>query len=158
MDIIQLVEEIEDLIENAGAVPFSKKVMVDADELYEILHDIRQNLPEEIKQANWVAEEKDRILQEADVEAQTIAKAAHTEAENIIKNARSKAEEMVSDHQIVNEARTQAQSIQASAEQAARNMQLQSISYVDELLSKSQENLQRVLSVIEENRDELRKN
>lgn len=158
MDIIQLVEEIEDLIENAGAVPFSKKVMIDADELYDIIHDMRQNLPEEIKQANWVTEERDRILDEARLESENIISGAQGQADSIINSARDQANQMVGDHEIVAEAREKAQSIQANAEQAARNMQLQSIAYVDDILAKSQENLHKVMSVIEENRDELRKN
>lgn len=157
MDIIRLVEEIEDLIENAGSVPFSKKVMIDADELYDILHDIRKSLPEEIKQANWIAEEKDRILQDAGVEASNIIENAHKEEENIIKDARARADKMVDDHQIVQEARDRAQAIHEKAETAARDMKVQSINYVDELLANSQSNLENVLRTISENRNELKK-
>lgn len=157
MDIIRLVEEIEDLIENAGSVPFSKKVMIDADELYDILHDIRKSLPEEIKQANWIAEEKDRILQDAGAEASNIIENAHKEEENIVKDARSRADKMVDDHQIVQEARDKAQAIHEKAEAAARDMKVQSINYVDELLASSQTNLENVLKTISENRNELNK-
>lgn len=157
MDIIRLVEEIEDLIENAGSVPFSKKVMIDADELYDILHDIRKSLPEEIKQANWIAEEKERILQDAGAEASNIIENAHKEEENIIKDARSRADKMVDDHQIVQEARDKAQAIHEKAEAAARDMKVQSINYVDELLASSQTNLENVLKTISENRNELNK-
>ena len=157
MDIIRLVEEIEDLIENAGSVPFSKKVMIDADELYDILHDIRKSLPEEIKQANWIAEEKDRILQDAGAEASNIIENAHKEEENIVKDARSRVDKMVDDHQIVQEARDKAQAIHEKAEAAARDMKVQSINYVDELLASSQTNLENVLKTISENRNELNK-
>ena len=61
MDLIQLIEEMEDLMDGASTVPFSKKVMVDADEVLEILTEMREALPEEIKQAQWVTEEKERI-------------------------------------------------------------------------------------------------
>lgn len=157
MDIIQLVEEIEDLIENAGSVPFSNKVMIDADELYDILHDMRQSLPEEIKQANWISEEKDRILDEAKSEADTIISNANNEHDNIIKSAREQANQMVSEHQIVSEARDMAQNIHSEAVQSAREMQVQSITYVDDLLANAQNNLQNTLNVIDENRNELRK-
>lgn len=158
MDIIQLVEEIEDLIENAGSVPFSKKVMIDADELYDIIHDMRQSLPEEIKQANWITEERDRILDEARLESENIVSEANKEADNIINEARQHAIKMVDSHEIVQEAREKAQTIQANAEQAARSMHLQSIEYVDEILAKSQASLEKVMTVIEDNRAELRKN
>ena len=47
-----MVEELEDLIDEAAAVPFSKKVMVDPEEVNSILTEMRNGLPEEIKQAN----------------------------------------------------------------------------------------------------------
>lgn len=158
MDIIQLIEEIEDLIEDAGSVPFSKKVMIDADELYDIIHELRQNLPEEIKQANWITEEKDRILQEAQREADSIVTQAEIEKDKIENEARQKFEQMVNEHEIVVEARNKGQMVQAKAEQAARTMKMQSITYVDDMLSQTQERLKNVLSVLEENREELRKN
>lgn len=58
MDVLQIIEEIEDLLDEASTVPFSKKVMVDTDEVFHLLQQIRQGLPGEIKQAQWVNEEK----------------------------------------------------------------------------------------------------
>ncbi len=158
MDTVQLIEEIEDLIEDAGSVPFSKKVMIDADELYDIIHEMRQNLPEEIKQAAWITEERERILSEAHREADTILSDAEKESDRVLQEARQKFEAMVDDHEVVIEARNKAQSLQAKAEQAARTMKMQSITYVDDILSQTQERLKSVLGVLEENREELRKN
>lgn len=158
MDIVQLIEEIEDLIEDSGSVPFSKKVMVDADELYDIIHEMRQNLPEEIKQAAWITEERERILSEAQREADVVISEAQKESERIVEEARQKFEGMVNEHEVVIEARNKAQSLQAKAEQAARTMKIQSITYVDDILAQTQERLKGVLNVLEENREELRKN
>lgn len=158
MDIVQLIEEIEDLIEDAGSVPFSKKVMVDADELYDIIHEMRQNLPEEIKQAAWITEERERILSEAQREADVVISEAEKESERIVEEARQKFEGMVNEHEVVIEARNKAQSLQAKAEQAARTMKIQSITYVDDILAQTQERLKGVLNVLEDNREELRKN
>ena len=49
MDIIKLIEEMEDILDEASTVPFSKKVMVEREELLSVLKDMRENLPEEIK-------------------------------------------------------------------------------------------------------------
>jgi len=54
MEILKLIDEIEDIIENGSSVPFSSKVMIDADEIYDIISEIRIKLPDEIKQANWI--------------------------------------------------------------------------------------------------------
>ena len=58
MDILLLLDEIEDIIEDGTSVPFSKKILVDTEELLDILKEIRIRLPDEIKQAAWIKEEK----------------------------------------------------------------------------------------------------
>ena len=60
MEIFTLLENLEELLESGAKVPFSSKVMVDAEELKEILEDIRQALaPKEeiIENANKVSKE-----------------------------------------------------------------------------------------------------
>ena len=158
MDITHLIEEIEDLVEDSNSVPFSKKVMVDPDELYDILHEIRSNLPEEIKQAQWVTDEKDRILSEAQREADAMITEAHKEADKIIEEARIKFDNSVNEHDVVVEAKSRAEQLQAKAEQSALAMTMQSITYVDDLLSQTQERLKSVVNMLEDNREELRKN
>ena len=65
MEIFTLLENLEDLLTAGAKVPFSSKVLVDADELRETLEEIRLKLPDELKQAKWVKEERQRILQDA---------------------------------------------------------------------------------------------
>ncbi len=156
MDIITLIEEIEDLVEEAKSVPFSKNVMIDADQLYDIIHDMRQNLPEEIKQAAWVQEEKDRILAEATREAESIVSDANRQAGDIESQAKEQFLQLVDEHQVVVEARSKAGEIQEKAEASARTMRMESISYVDEILAKTQHELNRVVDTLEDNRRELR--
>ena len=62
--ILQLLEAIEDMLDSSSAVPFTGKVMIDKDELYEIITDIRLKLPNEIKQS-MVIEERNKILIDA---------------------------------------------------------------------------------------------
>ena len=67
--LTQLINEMEDVMDEASAVPFSRKVSVDPDEIYEILAEMKDSLPQEIKQAEWTYQEKDRIIGEAEAEA-----------------------------------------------------------------------------------------
>ena len=53
-------------------MPFSNQVMVDEDELMEMIDQLRFNLPEEIKQANWTVQEQQRLIAEAHAEASRI--------------------------------------------------------------------------------------
>ena len=80
MEIFTLLEELEDILENCKTVPFSGKSVVDKEEILEIIKEIRLKLPDELKQAKWIKEERQRILVEAQKEADDIVK----EAENRI--------------------------------------------------------------------------
>ena len=89
MEIFTLLETLEDIMEKSRNVPFSTKCVVDRDEILEIVKEIRLKLPDEIKQAKWIKEERQRIL----VEAQN-------EANDIIKEAENRIISMIDEHEI----------------------------------------------------------
>ena len=78
MEIFTLLETLEDILENSKNLPFSNKGIVDKEEILEIIKEIRLKLPDELKQAKWVKEERQRILSEAQKEANDIVKEAET--------------------------------------------------------------------------------
>ncbi len=55
---------------------FSNKVQVDKDEIFEIIDEIKMKLPNEIKQSKWVIEERNKILVDAQKEADEMLKEA----------------------------------------------------------------------------------
>ena len=65
MEIYTFLDNLEELLESGAKVPFSSKVMVDAEELREIIEEMRLKIPDELKQAKWVKEDRERILAEA---------------------------------------------------------------------------------------------
>ena len=80
MEIFTLLETLEDILEKSKSIPFTEKAIVDKEEVLEIIKDVRLKLPDELKQAKWIKEERGRILQEAQKEADDIVR----EAENRI--------------------------------------------------------------------------
>ena len=70
MEIYTFLDNLEELLESGAKVPFSSKVMVDAEELREIIEEMRLKIPDELKQAKWVKEERQRIIADAEAEAQ----------------------------------------------------------------------------------------
>ena len=65
MEIFTYLENIEDALEKAKGVPFTSKAIVDKEKIIEIIQEIRLKLPDELKQAKWIKEERERILQES---------------------------------------------------------------------------------------------
>jgi vacuolar-type H+-ATPase subunit H len=145
MDVLQLLEELEDIVESGSTIPLFSKVMVDKDELLEIIKEVRIHLPDEMKQALWIKEERQRILLEA-----------QQEGEQTIEEARKQAEVLVDQDEIVQMARTKAEEILTQAQQGAREMKLSAREYTDELLERTAETLQEMIGTIEENRRELK--
>lgn len=142
--ILQLLEVIEDILDGSSTLPFTGKVMVDKDELYEIITDIRLKLPNEIKQSKWVIEERNKIL----IDAQK-------EAENILKDADEKISKLVDENEITKRAYEQAEEIIESAKQNSREMRLGAIDYVDEILSAVEGKVKQTLENIHKETSEL---
>ncbi|MCT4612922.1 MAG: ATPase [Clostridia bacterium] len=123
MEILELLEKLEGSLEKGNAVLFTDKVLVNKEELYETLTDIRLKLPTEIKQAKWVVEERNKILLDAKKEADTI-----------IADAERELARLVADNEITKKAMDEAERIIEDANQTAREMRLGSIEYADNVL------------------------
>ena len=65
MEIFTLLENLEDILDNSRGLPFSQKSIVYKGEIIEVIKEIRLKLPDELKQAKWIKEERQRILVEA---------------------------------------------------------------------------------------------
>lgn len=144
MEIFTLLESLEEILESGSKVPFSSKVMVDIDELRDILEDIRLKLPDELKQAKWVKEERQRIIEDA-----------QKEADNIIKNAESKIVTMIDDNVITKKALEQKEEIIENANKVSKEICTGTHEYANAILEKVEEVLKETLEVVQNNRREL---
>ena len=62
MEIFTLLETIEEMLESSKGLPFTAKAIIDKEEMLDLIKEIRLKLPDELKQAKWVKEERQRIL------------------------------------------------------------------------------------------------
>lgn len=62
MKVLELLEELEDIVDAATKVPMMSKVMVEAEDVFSIIREIRLALPDDVQQAKWIRDERDRIL------------------------------------------------------------------------------------------------
>ena len=134
MEIFTLLENLEELLESGAKVPFSSKVMVDIDELREILEDIRLKLPDELKQAKWVKEERQRIIEDAE-----------KEAEGLMKDAEQKIITLVDEHVITKQALAQKEEIIENANKVSKEISVGTRDYADAVLEKVEELLKETL-------------
>ena len=145
MEIFTLLETLEDMLEKSRAVPFSSKCIVDKEEILDIIKEVRLKLPEELKQAKWVKEERQRIL----VEAQN-------EADEIIKEAENRIISMIDEHEITRKAYEKKVEIIETANERSREISKGTKEYADSVLAGIEVALQDAMKVIQNNRKELK--
>ena len=145
MEIFTYLETLEEMLENSKSLPFTNKVIVDKEVILDIIKEIRIKLPDELKQAKWVKEERTRIL----VEAQK-------EADGIVKEAENRIISMIDEHEITRKAYEQKAQIIETANEMAREISNGTKEHADDLLAKIELVLQDVLTIVQNNRKELK--
>ncbi len=145
MEIFTLLETIEELLENSKKIPFTNKGIINKEEILDIIKEIRIKLPEELKQAKWVKEERTRIL----IEAQK-------EADDIVKEAENRIISMIDEHEITRKAYAQKAEIIETANEMAREISNGTKEHADALLEKIEGVLEETLKTIQNNRKELK--
>jgi len=103
-----LLERLEEVLGAGTRLPFTSRALVDDEECFEIIDQIRLSLPQEIRQARKVNADRDAVIDQA-----------NTQAEQILKNAEEEARELVRDHHIAREAKAESDDIITQAEKKA---------------------------------------
>lgn len=144
MEIINVLNEFEELIENSTHVPMTKKLLIDEDQLLDFLDRVRTMLPEEVRQAKWVIQEKEKVLDDT-----------RKEASRILEDARKDLEKKAEDSEINKQAKLVAEEMVEKAEKIALEIRQGAKGYADEILRNLGENLSKIMSQIEQGRAEL---
>ncbi len=145
MEIFTLLETLEDILEKSKSVPFSNKCVVDKEEVLELIKEVRLKLPDELKQAKWIKEERQRILVEA-----------NNEANDIIKEAENRIISMIDEHEITRKAYEKKVEIIETANEMSREIKSGTEEYADGVLAGIEVALEDALKIIKNNRKELK--
>jgi len=78
VEIMALIDRLEEMIQQATRVPLTGKVLLDPDELLGLVDELRDVVPQEIREANRVARDREAILAEAREQAEEILREAKT--------------------------------------------------------------------------------
>lgn len=137
MDIQHLVDRLEQVLAESRRVPLTANLIVEEDRVFNIIDQMRVSIPEEVKRANRVEAEKERILAQA-----------HEEADRIRELAKQEASELVRRDAIIVSSQQRADAILERARREAEMIRHESDSYAMEVLAKLEEDLLRSLSVV----------
>ena len=133
MDILQLIDRLEELFNDAKAVPFTHNVVVDEDKMLELIDQMRIAIPEEVKKAQQLVAQRDRVMAQA-----------QEEANRTLQIARDKADQLVQKDIVTQEAQRRADQILAQARAEAEGVRADADNYVLDTLMQLQDQIAKV--------------
>lgn len=148
MKVLELIEDFNRKIEATPNMLMTKKVLIERDELESLLTNIQTFLPDEMKHAKWIKEEREKIFSDANAEAEEIVLEAKKKERMIIAEAKAQFEAMVNENEILREAEERANELLNQAREEARSVRLSSYQYSEDLMLDMQESFQKKLSEI----------
>jgi cell division septum initiation protein DivIVA len=144
VDPMDRIDEIISLVETARSVPMSRNCMLDRGELIGLLEQLRSEIPGELRRAAALLEERDKILD-----------AGQREADRMIAEAESEHSRLVSNNEVVVSADRESARLVAEARSEAQRLRDEVDEYVDTTLANFEQFLTRSLASIERGRDKM---
>ena len=148
MDILHLVDRLEELFNNSRPIPLTHNVIIDEDKFLDVVDQMRISIPEEVKRAQEVSSKKDRVMAQAQEEANRTLELAREKAgaliekEALVQDAKRRAD------QIIDQARMEAENIKAGADQYA----LDSLGKLEREIEQLLVQVRNGIQVLEQNR------
>ncbi|MHB8278012.1 MAG: ATPase [Candidatus Humimicrobiaceae bacterium] len=145
MDALEIIDRIEELLDKSKRVPFTSNIMIGENEIYEMLDELRNVLPEEFRQARWIVKEREGMIEES-----------KRQAERIIREAKERSEMLVNETEILKNASRKAEDLLSIAEAKSRTIRLEAEDYADEKLAGLEAALHKILAAIEKGREQFK--
>jgi len=146
MNVIEIVDRIEEFLEKSKRIPFSSNIVVNENEIFDLLDELRSVLPEEFKQSRWIVKERENMIEEA-----------KRYSERMVSEAREKAKMLVSETEILKNANRESEEIMSAAEAKSRTIRLEAEDYADEKLANLEAVLHKLITAIEKGREQFRR-
>ncbi|MCG9478802.1 MAG: ATPase [Actinomycetia bacterium] len=145
MDALEIVDKIEELVEKSKKLPFSSNAIINENEIYDLIDELRSLFPEELKQARWIVKEREGMIEEA-----------KRQSTRIVKEAEERAQVLVGETEVLKNANKKAEEIMSMVEAKARTIRLEAEDYADEKLANLEAVLHKLLSAVERGRDQFK--
>ena len=134
MDILHLVDRLEELFNESRPLPMMRKVVVDEDKMLSIIDQMRVSIPEEIKKAQQLLAQRDRLIAQG-----------QEEANRTLQLAREKATQLVEKDAIIQSAQVRASQIIEQAKQESEINRIEADQYIITSLSDLEKELEVLL-------------
>jgi len=147
VDILDLLDQLEEVLGAGSHLPLTSRTLVDEQEILDILDQIRVSIPDEIKAARRVTQEREQVLADA-----------RAEADRLLRAADARVADRLADHHLVRAAESRAADIEERAHEEAERMRRETDAYAQRVLEKLREQISQVASSVERGLQELEGN
>jgi cell division septum initiation protein DivIVA len=137
MDIMHLIDRLEELFNESRPIPFTHSVVIDEDRMLDLIDQMRVSIPDEVKKAQQILAQRDRVLAQA-----------QEAANRTVQLARDKSEELVDKSPLAQAAQSRADEIIRQAKEEANVIKREADEYVLTTLAQLEEELSKVLNQV----------
>ena len=137
MDILHLVDRLEELFNESNPMPLTHKVMVDEERMLDLIDQMRLAIPDEIKKAQQIINQRDRIIAQA-----------HEEANRTIELSKEQSEKLVERDEIVERATHRAEEIKRQAQEETKQIKKEADFYAIDSLEHLEIELSKILAQV----------
>lgn len=146
LNVEELIDELYEMVSKAWSLPLSRgRAVLDSEELKQILDEIRDHLPQEIRQAKAICADRTQIINDA-----------KREAETVIRVAEERAKAMVHQDEIVKQAQQKANDLLSQSQVKFREMRKASNDYIDDLMKRTDDGLAANLAELRQTRQNIK--
>ena len=148
MEAFNLINRIETLVESGGRVPLTRKIMVEDQALFEVIDQLRVSIPNDVKMADEILQQRDEILAQSRAESQRIIDDAHRQAAEKIEMSESVQLAKQRADELVHEAEQRSQELRRLVEQQTRQQRREVDEYGLDVLHKIDSQLLQLTSQV----------
>lgn len=141
MDIMQLIDRLEELFNQGQPIWFTRSVIVNEDKFLDLIDQMRIAIPEEVKKAQQLYAQRDRILAQAQEEANRTVELARQKAAELAERDAIVLEAQRRAAEILEQARQEAEEIKAGANQYSYDVLVGLIQELERLLNQARNGL-----------------
>lgn len=144
MDILYLVDRLENLIATSRKMPLVNQIIVKEGDILNIVDQMRTAIPDEIKQARRIIQEKERILAQAQADASALLARAREETERAMNREGLLRAAEVRSQELLRQAEQQAQKVMQKAQEHTEQLKVDADVYVGETLHNLKDHLSHI--------------
>jgi cell division septum initiation protein DivIVA len=134
VDLATRLQQLEELVREAKSMPLSSSALLNRDEVMDLIKDMREALPDEIRQARWVVKDREELLAKA-----------RRDADAAVDEGRAEQLRLATHEAVVQRAKEEAERLVREAGDEARRLRLEAEDYADAKLAQFEASLQRIL-------------